>query len=208
MIGDIVYDIPTSTFDYVYLKNRLKGYAQPRRMINELLKREDIIRVKKGLYVLGKRKKISAVNKYHLANLIYGPSYVSLQSALSFYQLIPEAVYAMTSVTFKRKKTFRTPIGEFTYHTVPKAFICLGSTQVEMENGNVLMATPEKALLDLIWLERKTLDMSNLEAFLYQDLRLPHGFQKTIRMNRLSKLSKVLHDPVVDLVVKKMGEMR
>ena len=88
---EILFSLPTYPFSYVYLLDRLKSYKNPRNKIGLMIKKNHIIRVKKGLYVLpaafgGK------INKFLLANLIYGPSYVSFESALSYWGLIPEKV--------------------------------------------------------------------------------------------------------------------
>jgi len=70
-------------FDYNLLLHALRDYKKPRDKIRGLIKNEDIIRVKKGLYVLG-RAYHKPYNKFVLANLIYGPSYITAQTALAF----------------------------------------------------------------------------------------------------------------------------
>ena len=101
-------------FDYNFLLGILSDYKYPRDMIGKLLSTKHIIRIKKGIYVLGERYR-KPYSRFVLANMIYGPSYVSGYSALSFYGLIPERVDLVTSTTCVKAKDFNTPIGRYTY---------------------------------------------------------------------------------------------
>jgi predicted transcriptional regulator of viral defense system len=82
--------IPREEFDYALLTAALSEYAAPRQKINELLKSGVITRVKKGLYIFGPAYNQVPVCKEVLANLIYGPSCLSLEYALAYHGLIPE----------------------------------------------------------------------------------------------------------------------
>lgn len=162
--------------DYNQLKMALKDYAYPRRKISTWLESGDLIRVKKGLYVFGSHVAREPYSCEILANLIYGPSALSLHYALSFHGLIPEAVFLHTSITNKRNKIFTTPVGNFSYQYLHQDKYAIGIDLIS--NGgeiNFLMASPEKALCDLIALDIKDLPISSvaeLEIFLFDDLRL------------------------------------
>jgi hypothetical protein len=78
-------------FDYNLLLHALRDYKKPRDKIRGLTRDKDIIRVKKGLYVLGNDYN-KPYNRFVLANLIYGPSYITGQTALAFWNMIPERV--------------------------------------------------------------------------------------------------------------------
>ena len=97
----------------------LQEYAKPRDRITALLAAGNLIRVRKGLYVLGDKYRRGPIHREILANLIYGPSYVSLDYALSQYGLIPERVEDVTSITTGENKKFSTPLGVFTYQHLP-----------------------------------------------------------------------------------------
>src|SRR3990167_4009219 len=99
--------------DYQFLMSALQDYAQPRDKVSQWLKTGELVRVKKGLYVFGKTVAETAYSQEVLANLIYGPSAISLSYALSFYGLIPERVPVITSITNNRIKSFATSIGTF-----------------------------------------------------------------------------------------------
>src|SRR5207302_3122946 len=93
---------PFEEIDYLFLSGTLKGYAQPRNKIKAFIAHKDLIRVKKGLYVFGPKVARIPYCKELLANLIYGPSAISLEYALSFYGFIPEKVEELTSITVGR----------------------------------------------------------------------------------------------------------
>ncbi|HON39392.1 MAG: type IV toxin-antitoxin system AbiEi family antitoxin domain-containing protein [Desulfomonilia bacterium] len=162
-------------FDYQVLTSSLKGYSYPRDKITNLLREGQIIRVKKGLYIFGPDYRRRPYSREILANLIYGPSYISLEYALAYHGLIPERVEALTSVTTGRTRTFTTPVGVFTYHMIPLPAFQVGMTRVELDDGGAfLIATPEKALLDKIFVDRTSeiRTLKGLEAYLFEDLRI------------------------------------
>ena len=136
-------------FDYNLLMYVLRDYQKPRDKIRNLVQNQDIIRVKKGIYVLGPGYN-KPYNKYVLANMMYGPSYVTAQTALSYWGLIPERVELIISMTFKRKKFFSTPVGDFSYLYCRKRVYSIGVRLEEAGNAKrIFMAAPEKALCDL-----------------------------------------------------------
>ena len=110
--------IDLDVFDYQVLRDALAGYGKPRDKITRLLASGEIVRVKKGLYCFGEAFRKSPICSEYLANLIYGPSYVSLDYALRLHGLIPERVEAVTSVTTRCSRGFETPLGHFTYRTL------------------------------------------------------------------------------------------
>ena len=85
-----------------------------------------------------------------IANHLYAPSYVSMSSALRYYGLIPEAVYITQSMTLKHPRDFDTPIGRFEYTHISKDAFSIGLTSIRKDGYAFVMATPEKALCDLV----------------------------------------------------------
>jgi hypothetical protein len=175
MIEKIRKDINREEFDYQALMACLKAYSHPRDKITDLMGKGQIIRVKKGLYIFGQDYRKRPYSREILANLIYGPSYISLEYALSYHGLIPERVESLTSVTTGRSRSFSTPVGLFTYRTIPLTFFQTGMTRNELDNdGAFLIATPEKALVDKIFIESGA-DMrtlKGLEEYLFESLRI------------------------------------
>ena len=140
-----------------------------------LLKARDIIRVKKGLYVFGEAHRRRPWSREILANLIYGPSYISLDYALAFYSLIPERVTAVTSVTLSRSRRFGSPLGLFTYRRLSERKYAVGIDQQTLESGeHFLIASPEKALADKVWTDRRFTPRKagDFDAYLRDDLRV------------------------------------
>ena len=157
MIETIRKSIPKEEFDYQTLLVALGDYAHPRDKISDLLHKRIIIRVKKGLYVFGNGARQATYSTEILANLIYGPSYISLDYALQYYGLIPERVEGVTSVTTGRSRRFLTPVRLFIYRMIPLRAFQIGMDRVEIGDGRAfLIATPEKALADKIYEDRGT----------------------------------------------------
>ena len=110
----------------------------------------EIIRLKKGLYVASTKVSRIELSPFLLANHIYGPSYVSMQTALRFYGLIPEAVYSVQSMTTGVARDYKNAIGTFTYIHIPADYYNVGVTMKEENGASFMIATPEKALCDLM----------------------------------------------------------
>ena len=166
--------IPGEEFEYQSLLGALKGYERPRDKITALLRRGVIIRVKKGIYVFGQRYARRPFAREVLANMIYGPSYVSLEYALHYHGLIPERVEAVTSVSVGRNRRFATPVGLFLYSTAPLKAYQIGIDQAEVDGRTFLIATPEKALCDKIYNDRGTgiRSQTEMRKYLFASLRI------------------------------------
>lgn len=147
--------------------------AAPNEKIRALEKDGQLIRLKRGLYVVDKRVSGKPINVRLCANHIYGPSYVSLQWALRWYGLIPERVYTMTSITTKRSREFENDLGRFTYRQVKSSYFPIGIRSVEENGVNCLMASPEKALCDTMLYDSYLPSQSvvRLQQYLEEDMR-------------------------------------
>lgn len=184
-IDDIRRAINTEVFDYQQLMGCLQGYAKPRDKIRAMLKAGEIVRAKKGIYVFGEDHRRGPWSREIVANLIYGPSYISLDYALSYYGFIPERVVVVTSVTLSRSCRFETPLGLFTYRSLSSRKYSIGIDQQALEGDrHFLIATPAKALADKIWTDhrftpRRTADF---RTYLHEDLRL--GFDALRSIDR------------------------
>jgi len=179
--------IPYEEFDYQTLLGALKGYAHPRDRITTLLRKGIIIRVKKGLYIFGENDRKHPYSREILANLIYGPSYISLEYALQYYGLIPERVESVTSVTVGRSRRFSTPAGLFVYRMIPMAAFQAGMDRVEMEDGrSYLIAVPEKALADKLRTDQVSIrTQREMQSWLFDDLRMDSAAIREMQPARL-----------------------
>lgn len=128
------------------------GSKSIRDNINKWTKKGYIYRLKNNLYTLNENDRKTGVSRFFIANYVYTPSYVSLEYAMYHYGLIPENVYEMTSVTTRKTAVFKNHFGTFSYSNV-KFDLFFGYTAMKDENEmHVVIATPEKALLDFIYL--------------------------------------------------------
>ena len=138
-------------FTYAALKEMLPDYQSPCDIVSAMEKRGDIVRLKKGLYVVSEKISRKSISRELIANHLYGVSYISLETALSHYGLIPEHVYSVRSITSKRAKRFSNTFGHFEYVTMPAEYFSIGIRQEIIDNEYAyLIATPEKAVCDLI----------------------------------------------------------
>jgi predicted transcriptional regulator of viral defense system len=175
MIEELRKKVAGEEFDYQVLMDVLRGYEHPRDKITALLRQGIIIRVKKGIYIFGEKYSRGPFSREVLANMIYGPSYVSLDYALHYYGLIPERVEAVTSVTCGRGRRFSTPVGLFIYRMIHLRAYQVGIDQIEIEGDRpFLIATPEKALADKIHDDRGTgiRTQEEMKDYLLKNLRV------------------------------------
>lgn len=192
MSEEIRRRIQVEEFDYQSLLDSLKTYARPRDKITGLLRRKDIIRVKKGLYVFGEKYRRHPYSREVLANLIYGPSYISLEYSLHYHGLIPERAEAVTSVTSGRSRRFSTPVGLFTYWGIPLEAFRPGMDQFEVGDGRFfLMAGPEKALCDKIQQDRGAAggNQAELQEYIVGQLRVDIEALAALAPDRIEAIS-------------------
>jgi predicted transcriptional regulator of viral defense system len=123
-----------------------------RRQLDRWVKSGRLLQLRRGVYAVAPPYQAEAPHPFLVANHLRKPSYVSLQSALSHYGMIPEFVPVTTSVTMSRPEELQTPLGPFLFRHVKKSAF-FGYAQTEISRGQpVFLASPEKALLDLLYL--------------------------------------------------------
>ena len=124
-------------------------------LLKRAVARREVWRVHRGLYCLASRYTQGGINPLELAQRIHGPSYVSLETALSHHGWIPEAVHAITSVALGRARSFDTPLGLFSFTPVPQRSFLSGVRRASVEEGgSFFLATPLKALADHVYTQR------------------------------------------------------
>lgn len=132
------------------LGNIFPNISGKNQKVRELEKAGEIIRLKRGLYVVSPNISGKRVSTELIANHLYGPSYVSMQTALRYYGLIPEAVYVTQSLTVKHSRMFKNTFGRFQYIYCHPDYFSIGLAQIREDGYNFVIASPEKALCDLI----------------------------------------------------------
>lgn len=129
----------------------LKSYKRPYDKIVSLVDHGYLVQLRRGLYITTSLVKSTMPEPFLISNHLLGPSYVSIDSALFHWGLIPERVYEVTAVTNKLSKKFKTPLGIFSYTHIPLPYYSFGIEQLALtESQTVMIASPEKALSDKI----------------------------------------------------------
>ena len=167
----LVNDLPVFSSSLLQAGEVVPAYLQ--KQLSLWAKSGKIIQLRRGLYTLADPYRKTDPHPFTIANQLVTPSYVSLQSALAYYNLIPEDAPNITSIT-SRKRTggLTTPLGNFTYHSIQSALFTEFHLQEVSHSQNVFLARPEKALIDLIYLTPdgekpaflKTLRLQNLNT--------------------------------------------
>lgn len=162
-------------FTHTDLLSILSDYKNPNDKIKNMVKSGEIIRIKKELYVVGDLFREQNVSLELIANRLYGPSYISLEWALSYHGLIPERVYEVTSITTKMRKDYKTPFGRFTYIKGNKLLYPIGiSIKQNIDKTSFMIASKEKALCDkLVYTQNLAItSKKSMVEYLEEDLRI------------------------------------
>lgn len=193
------------------LTSLLHQYKRPNDKIKALKDKGIIKSVKRGIYVPGENANMQMPESSLIANHIYGPSYLSMETALSHYGLIPERVYAVTSMTTKPSKDFRTSIGLYSYSYLPLPYYAFGIQNVQLqENQNVIMATPEKALADKIVTTPGVIlrSTNNAQNYVFENLRMDQSDLKDFDTSQMhSWLADAPKKESLEIVIKMIEKL-
>lgn len=160
---------------FIYGPREKKGVTDVQ--FNRWVRLGKLIRLKRGLYALPEERRKKTFSLEWLAGRLYSPSYLSLEYALSWYDMIPERSVELTSVSVLKTAAFVNPLGRFSYrHLKKELFFGFKIVQDEF-NRDTLMAGPEKALLDTLYF-RKDWEAS------------PAYFEKNLRLQQCDQLRK------------------
>ena len=163
--------IPVTTSIIESLYPELKS---ANKKVTWLEKQGYIIRLKRGLYVVNPELSRKTLSSELIANHLYTPSYISMSTALRYYGLIPEAVYVNQSMTVKHSRCFQTPVGSYDYKYISREAFSIGVRSIHKGDYAFLIASPEKALCDLIANSSKVnlRYIKDVEIYLEQDNRM------------------------------------
>lgn len=157
------------------LLNLLQEYKRPYDKIEELVRSGILDQLRRGYYVAGKAVRTAKPELFTIANHLYGPSYVSGPSALSYWGMIPERVYGVSSATSGKAKMISLPTASLEYYHLPIDYYTVGIRLVNLsEAQNILLASPEKSLCDTV-IFTKGLNLRSIRQtryFLLEDLRI------------------------------------
>jgi hypothetical protein len=176
---ELIYELdnyPSRILEHATLSSILEnlGYKRINDKIMQLKNKGLLTSLKNGYYIYNSLHNNTLVSKEIIANVLLGPSYVSLDFALWFHELIPESVYEITSITTKRSKSFETSYGVFSYQQIKKELYNIGLEIINSNSGNFIIAGKEKALCDKVYFT-KDIDLRSQKVmmeFLRDDLRI------------------------------------
>jgi predicted transcriptional regulator of viral defense system len=163
-----------------------------RLQLDRWVKNKKVMRIHKGLYTVSEPYRKTKPEPFYIANNLKPASYVSLQSALAWYGMIPEYVPEVTSVTTGRPQVIETPIGRFSFRHIKREFFW-GYTQAELSPGQKgFVAQPEKALLDLVYLtpdgdKEEFIEELRLQSLEKIDKTVLREFVEKTKNNKLKK---------------------
>lgn len=172
----------------------LAGEVDPghiRRQLVRWMKAGKLYQLRRGIYALAPPYQQTRPHPFLVANHLIRPSYISLQSALDYYGLIPEFVQATTCVTTARPKEYDTPLDSYTFRHI-KTSRFLGFELEEVSRGQrVYLATPEKALLDLVYFQKEGDSLAFLRSLRLQNLN-------RLQSEALQNLAASLNSPKLE----------
>jgi hypothetical protein len=181
------------------LNQVFQEYSNPKAKIRNLVQNGKLIKLKRGLYI---RPDCMEDPRWRasIANRLYGPSYISLQYALRWWGIIPEHVPHITSVTFKknRRKSYETSAGTFFYRDIPPAVYPLSLVLESSGRPRFLIASAEKALCDLLYTKSGIRSYKDLEALLFEDLRIDVASLDDLNAQTLCRLSALYGTETLD----------
>ncbi|MEA2021070.1 MAG: hypothetical protein U9N08_01185 [Candidatus Caldatribacteriota bacterium] len=171
----------------IFSLNELKNIESDfhRRRLNEWQDKGYIKKIIRGYYIFSDLQ-LSEEILFKIANRIYLPSYISLESALSYYHLIPESVYGITSISTRKTYRFTTSIGEFIYRNL-KPMLFFGYDLIKFQEKHLRMASIEKALLDYF--------------YLHPDIETEQDFD-SLRINQEMFFDQISHSKLMNFLEK------
>lgn len=185
---DFLYKWPKTYISGIDLINYFDATPNARfSSIKRAVKEGYLIRLKKDFFLIKMHLEKTSLNFFEIAPLLYGPSHISFESALSFHGWIPEAVKTTTSACLKKSEEIATSLGVFSYKKIPDEVFSIGVREYKEKDCRIFIADPWKALCDCIYLQKKSfLNIKNL----CDDLRIDRETLFTSNTDLLLDLKK------------------
>ena len=181
------------------LKEKYHDYVNPLDKIKRDVDEGKLFRLTRGVYETNRD-----VNPLFLAASILGPSYISFDSALSYYGLIPERVVAITSASLmvRKNKTFNNVFGRFEFSDIPVEAFSSGTTLIESGGYYARIASKQKALCDSLYKWRVVHSVKDLKILLFEDKRIDEEEFEKLDFNELIRLAKLYHKTNLKFLIK------
>lgn len=179
-----------------------RNYSNVYNKIKSEERKNNIIKIRRGLY----ETNIKA-NPLTIANAIISPSYISFETALAYYGMIPERVYAIKSATFmkNKKKEFSNHFGLFLYCDINKNAYPFDICQVEIDDVKVSIASREKALLDMISVLSPRKSIKEIKDLIFNDLRIDEDIFEKLDKTKMIELCDLYYNKSLKILKKFLG---
>lgn len=188
---------PFGLFDKTVVLNTFPDITEGARklMVHRAISANEILRLKRGLFILAPDYFKSKYHPYVVAAMLHAPSHISLETALSFHNLIPEAVYQVASVTTSRTCEFNTPLGLFSFQRVPVLNPRAGVEIIKLgENYWAYIATPLRAIADLIYFRKEISWKADGLRFLTESMRIEYEDLIQLDFSSLPEILEGFHN--------------
>ena len=195
----MVYDLST-------LKNKYSNYININQKISLETKNGNLVRIKRGLYTDDIK-----VDAPVIANVCYGPSYISFEYALYYYGLIPEHVSIYTSACFNKKNnnTYITQNAVFEYRSIPNNVFNYGILYEKNEIGiSYKIASKEKALCDILYSKYPVRSIKDLKILLFDDLRIDENEFYKLDFDFIIEIAPLYHSNSINTLAKYLREVK
>jgi hypothetical protein len=191
----LVLSPPGGLFDMTAVRNIFPDASEGARKVlaHRAVSAGEVIRLKPGLFLLQPSFRKSDPHPYVVAALLHAPSHISLETALSYHGLIPEAVYQTASVTVARSRVFDTPIGRFTFQRVPARNPRAGVQAVKLgHNAWAFVASALRAIADIVYLRPSVVWIKDGLGFLTDSLRIEEEDLSRIELSSCEEIQESL----------------
>ena len=191
-------------YDFQSLSIKYKEYSNIYQKIHNECEKGVLVKIKRGLYTddLYDDKEV-------IANICYGPSYISFEYALSYYGVIPEFVSTFTSATFGKKnnKIYRMKDATFDYKSVPDEVFPMGVFIMKNSKGiSYKFASKEKALCDLLYSKYPVRSIKDLKMLLFEDMRIDEDEFLKMDAEFMKEIAPLYHSNSLNVLKKYLNK--
>lgn len=177
----------------------LRDYASPKAKLTQMLKKGEILQICRGVYCTSKDDP-----RFPIASMIYSPSYISFETALAYYQMIPERTYSVMSAGFrlKKEKYYDTPLARYSFHYIPEAVFPWALSPAQEQGYGFRLATKEKALCDTLYKIRGIKSRKAIANLLFEDLRMDSSEILALEWPAIKELIPLYHSTTLNTLLR------
>ncbi len=197
----LVFEKSLREFPVFSIKDIKKRYPDfDNRRLVEWQQKNYIQKIRREYYCFDARKKYENF-LFFAANKIYSPSYVSMESALAFYNFIPEGVFLTTSISTRNTARYNTPVGDFSYNHI-KTLLFFGYRLIQNDGVVIKISEPEKVILDYLYLKKLNSE-DDIDSLRINEIQI----KEIVDFQKLDKYQRIFNSKVLDKRIKLLKEI-